>query len=271
MSRLKPTAATLGSLFLDLENDYEITKNGTIVLGRTDFDWNTQKEAQQFLDDWMPPEEWLTEEYIKQEAGKGLKEALMCSIIHWRQIVLEIEEAEIRDEYCGGYCGLCQHFNMVCSRCVLNKILNRSCCREWHKFDNNPTLKNAIAMHNLLVNKYNELFGENDMKDEILKIDGVDVSVSTIKNALKQAGIKLEKYNIPNVIEVGQVYKLMGMTRMVVTIGYEHAGMTDLDPGYVGCFNGNIPIVTKEADLRDYLIRNKAEYLGKFYELYKKV
>ena len=74
--------------------------------------------------------DWLTREYVQQQAGKNLHAALDVTIEHWTQLyeatqteLLTMQESMISSRFCG----LCTFFrteetDFTCDACLLNKI-----------------------------------------------------------------------------------------------------------------------------------------------------
>ena len=101
---------------------------------------------------------WLTADYVKTEAEKGLKEALAVTKLHWLQMseaTLEQLEAEFKDtrtldSYTStSYCGLCQYMKLTKKRvCPLNRNCSRGnmiCCSEYRKVDKTFGVYKSIA------------------------------------------------------------------------------------------------------------------------------
>jgi hypothetical protein len=73
--------------------------------------------------------EWLTKEYVQQEAEKNLHAALDVTIEHWTQLC-EATEEELKamsdDMISSRFCGLCMYFRttetaFTCVSCLLNR------------------------------------------------------------------------------------------------------------------------------------------------------
>jgi len=156
--------------------------------------WKSQQEAQQFLDYWMPRKKQLTIGEVKTAAEGCEAEALDCSIEHWKQNVLDVNNARLGDIYCA----ICLRAKAerdkaigswrngsCCNYCILNNYRKHSdtnCCKEYEAFVDNRTEENAIAMLNKLVlirnNKYGNPYLEEKKMAKIEFDDGVKVELS---------------------------------------------------------------------------------------------
>jgi len=180
--------------------------------------WDSEQEAQQFLDEWLPKGKWfywlgsenryrpttefnnykdkfeinwLTEEEVKEAAQKGDKEALDCSIEHWKQIVVAGYDEYVRARDKGkaaideGFCALCQKFQSAwtltpfsCYDCFLTKA-NKMCGssksiyqlvrRAQYTKDKPEFEKSSVDMLNLLVKIRNKKFGNPYLGDKEMK------------------------------------------------------------------------------------------------------
>ena len=156
--------------------------------------WKSQQEAQQFLDNWMPQKEQLKIYNIKYYATLSEKEALDCSIEHWKQNVLDVEEAHLGSSYCAICLKArtekdkavgCGRHGGCCRYCILNDYKNPhpiNCCKEYEAFVGKRTEENAIAMLNKLVlirnKKYGNFYEEKKMGNKIVFDDGKEVELS---------------------------------------------------------------------------------------------
>jgi len=187
--------------------------------------WRTQQEAQQFLDKWMPRKKKLPIYDVQYYSTLGEMEALDCSIEHWKQNVLDVDDANLGSSYCAicvrakkesGAMGKNQ-----CVSCILNSYKRgvTNCCEEYKAFVNNGTEENAIAMLNKLVlirnNKYGnpyeikkeDYFHGRKEKKKMAKIefdDGVKVELS--KETTERLRKELVKSN-PYQFKAGDVVK----------------------------------------------------------------
>lgn len=168
-------------------------KDGTIT---TDYrvaeinNWKTQREAQQFLDYWMPRKEQLTISEVKEVVKfDNEKIALDCSIEHWKQNVLDVGGANVGSSYCAMCVRAGQNDTLSgterCKHCIVNdyKWSELNCCKEYEDFVENKTEENATAMLNKLVLIRNKKYGNpyNVEEKKMAKIefdDGVKVELS---------------------------------------------------------------------------------------------
>lgn len=192
--------------------DYELNTDGTLErckIGKRLF--KNIGEAQKFLDKWMPRNGWLTQEQVCEESQKGDKEALDCSIEHWKQIVLDVKES---GNQLGPYtCAMCQRYGS-CKRCPVNHYekysdthLLAGCCKEYDDFAAHETLDNAIKMLNKLVSLRNRMFGNPYLETKEMKeieIDGRMFSEDTIKEALKNH-VDFTVKEVPHQFKAGEV------------------------------------------------------------------
>jgi hypothetical protein len=148
-----------------------LRKDGTIgeaYVGKNENFWSfkSQQEAQQFLDNWMPKKERLPHYDVQYYSTLGEQEALDCSIEHWKQNVLDVENAHVGSSYCA----ICLRAEnklklgerIRCPYCILNnytKLWGINCCKEYQNFVDNKTEENAIAMLNKLVLIRNKKYG----------------------------------------------------------------------------------------------------------------
>lgn len=142
--------------------------------------WKIGQEAQQFLDSWMPRKRSLTISHVERMSKLSKKEALDCSIEHWKQNVLDVENADIGSSYCA-ICMRAGDNNILsgqerCKRCIVNDykwIEDINCCKEYNDFCVNRTEENAIAMLNKLVlirnKKYGNPYIEKALKTNLQK------------------------------------------------------------------------------------------------------
>lgn len=211
-------------IFIHCDSDIDKTylrKDGTIgeaYVGKNEDFWSfkSQQEAQQFLDNWMPDKK-LSICDVKYYSTLSELEALDCSIEHWKQNVLDVDNANLGDSYCaiclrakaerdkeiGSWLnGIC------CNYCVLNdykKFNNFNCCQEYRDFIGSRTEENAIAMLNKLVLIRNKKYGiakqsgniyeEKKMSNKIVFDDGREVELSKeTTDRLRKELIKPEPY-----------------------------------------------------------------------------
>ena len=211
-------------------------KNGTLKYYAKDR-WDSVQQAQQFLDSWLPPKEWITQEYVKEQAKISGCAALDCSITHWKQILLAGYDGYKKAYYLhkttmdGEFCALCMYKQIHykhCSDCILG-----DCNKEkslWQKTSyatKDNWEKSIIPLLNKLITIRNEKYGnpyleEQKMSDGMIEINGQKFSESTIlewaKGALKKACKSEEKY----IFKAGDVveYRANGMVsrRVVVNV-----------------------------------------------------
>jgi len=134
--------------------------------------WKTEQEAQQFLDNWMPRKERLNVREVEFAAKVNEEVALDCSIEHWKQNVLDVNNAHVGSSYCA-VCLRAEEKSGVmdkgqCVSCILNNytINTTNCCKEYKDFCNRRTEENAIAMLNKLVLIRNKKYGNPYIVEE---------------------------------------------------------------------------------------------------------
>ena len=128
------------------------------------------KLAQEFVDKWLPPKEWLTTEQVLTASKLSDEMALLCSLNHWKQIVMNfwnfensVFESKVDISY--DYCALCQRHKRK-RNCPLELECD-GCCNEWKNFRDDRTLDNAIAMFNRLQELYNSLYKDKSLDERI--------------------------------------------------------------------------------------------------------
>lgn len=175
-------------------------------------DFQTETIAQTFLDAWMPQKEWLSKEEVQKAANESDEAALLCSIEHWKQILLDVKEG--RNHLGGRTCAICVRTPVklnvkACGQCALGKTEGFDCCGEYENFRLNRTTENAIKMYNKLVTIYNEKYGERKMAIELTVAEiseklGYDVKVVKESKYKPQAGdVTNDKHGIGIIVEVG--------------------------------------------------------------------
>lgn len=174
--------------------------DGTITTAYTNAtinNWKTEQEAQLFLDSWMPRNKQLTISEVSEAATFSEKLALDYSIEHWKQNVLDVENANLGSSYCAvcekaagngiRISGISRGIN-----CILNNYsgCSANCCKEYEDFVNNRTEENAIAMLNKLVlirnKKYGNPYREDKKMSSIINISGRYFSEETVEEALRK-------------------------------------------------------------------------------------
>jgi len=167
--------------WISIGNGYYVWHDGTIHYGATEGNtkdmynrgwWHTKEEADKFLREWLPQSPWLDKEAVKLAAGRSDMSALLSSITHWRQIVVNwdsFREADFEDKVGthADYCALCQR-HLGNGDCPLRKECDGHCCDEWKHFTSEETLENAIEMHNRLVtllNQWKELKAKSKIEE----------------------------------------------------------------------------------------------------------
>jgi hypothetical protein len=113
----------------NLRNFWYLRRDGTLhrlLRGREDY-FNSPEEARQFLNRWSPKGVWLAKGYVKYKAEQGDKEALDCSIEHWKQIVLAGRKKYRYNNLSqkvgmeGDYCALCKR------RAIIGRVCSEAC------------------------------------------------------------------------------------------------------------------------------------------------
>lgn len=126
--------------------------------------WRTGEEADKFLREWLPQSGWLDVRAVELAANRSDMCALLSSITHWRQIVVNFD-SYFDAEYKGsvgcdaGFCALCQR-HLSRGNCPLRTNCEGHCIGEWKDFYSiysKEKLEKAIAMHNKLVETLNSL------------------------------------------------------------------------------------------------------------------
>jgi hypothetical protein len=174
---------------------FYLRKDGTIHTSlRGGEDWfKNKQEAQQFLDAWMPQKKRLSKSHVEWAARSSELEALDCSIEHWKQNLLDVDNAILGSPHCA----ICMRANnrirdihdRCCNHCILNDYENLpvNCCEEYKAFADSysgRTEENAIAMLNKLIIIRNKEYGNPYEKAEVKKManiefdDGVKVELS---------------------------------------------------------------------------------------------
>lgn len=191
------------SHYVEGVSNWYMRKDGTLYSHSPSY-WKTKKEAQQFLDSWLPKEKRLTVSDVSFDAQLGEKEALDSSIEHWKQNVLDVENANLGSSYCA----ICVQAEKnrrwggisACQYCILNNYTKPggvNCCKEYEAFVDNKTEENAIAMLNKLVlvrnkkygnRRYGNFYEEKQMSKEmtvaqVAKELGYDVKI--VKESVK--------------------------------------------------------------------------------------
>jgi len=177
-----------------------IESDGRICDGKTTNNldhWRNKEEADKFLREWLPQSGWLDTKAVEIAANRSDMCALLSSITHWRQIVVNWDNYKqaMFDGKVGthaGYCALCQR-HLSSRTCPLLIGCHGPCINEWRNFQENPTLDNAIAMHNRLVVLLNQ---EVEAKSNIVEFKPGDVVkgewgvrlIVRIKNKLHAVG-----------------------------------------------------------------------------------
>jgi len=238
----------------DLESHFYIREDGTL---RNCYPkhFKTEQEAQDFLNKWLPKGhwiewldylfgkvtttdytiDWLTQEHIQEQAELGDKEALDCSIEHWKQIVVagwDVFYTAYRRgkvNIYSNYCALCERFKLPspyigtkCSNCTIATKAGVSGCLDtphekariaFDRRDKQAFKSAAVEELNFLIELRNELFGNpystikletEKMSDKMIEIKGKKISEDTIVEALlkffgpdkpKQYAVEVRKYH----------------------------------------------------------------------------
>jgi hypothetical protein len=180
------------------EYDLYIRENGTLGGCHPKF-FKTRQEAQDFLNKWLPKRhwvfnfppltgqygktfyriDWLTPEYVQEQAKLGDKEALDCSIEHWKQVVVAGYDEFIKAQKANRvdidsfYCALCCRNHLIthlgCSdACLIYRKLKSGCSNgtpfrkvttALAKEDKQAFESAAVEELNFLIELRNELFG----------------------------------------------------------------------------------------------------------------
>jgi len=178
-------------------------RDGTIHTPTTwtlaDGAWKTRREAQEFLDEWLPQSEWLSRSAIGNAAKESEKDALWYSILHWRQIIIKGID-EYRKGTAAGKVGTYNKYCAICLRCchkhiicpLRGNICGGRCIGEWANARRGLTygsLDGAIGLHNKMVKIYNEKYEDKIMEetkiDDVIVVDGVGYDKETVKAAMK--------------------------------------------------------------------------------------
>lgn len=235
---MKLYVSSFGGYYISDRDNWYLRKNGTVQGTLKDgSDWfETKQQAQQFLDNWFPQKDWLTQGYVKEQAKISECAALDCSIEHYKQILLAGYDSfmEARNKGLAGikdlFCAMCQRKNSLASiltsckeYCLLNKE-GQLCCNEWRdlkaiiisrkekEFD-----KAVTAVLNKLIEIRSKHFGRKEM-DKMIDVKGKKVSESTVVEALeKHCGFEEKKEYVPQAGHVVQSWK--GEERFVIKLG----------------------------------------------------
>ena len=183
--------------------------------------FDTKDKAEKFLDKWLPKLhwiefggcstndnnfaiDWLTVDEIKKRAGLGDKEALDCSVEHWKQIAVagyeEYKKTKKKSKTGTGarYCALCKRNNCRCTTCLICQNVKHIACYGTPHVAVRTALENnskeefekaAIEELNFLVKLRNELYGDpykENKEMRTINIDGKEFSEETVKEALKK-------------------------------------------------------------------------------------
>lgn len=181
---------------LDEGNWWYLQRDNTFAydLGDSD-DWPTSEAAQDFLDNWLPPKEWLTQEQIIEVAKQGDREALKYSIIHWKQIVVagwdEYKKAENKDlvNTETAFCALCQEYHGTPKKhpdCILYENSDITCCKEWRNLKG----KQGVDFEKVAIEMLNRLIRERiKMPEEMIPIQLVynNIEVLVPKSTIREA------------------------------------------------------------------------------------
>jgi hypothetical protein len=238
----------------DLESGLYIREDGTLGSCCPKF-FKTEQEAQDFLNKWLPKGhwvfncyletglysrkfykvDWLTPEHIQEQAKLGDKEALDCSIEHWKQIVVAGFDEFIKARKADGvnigsfHCALCRRNRLFTEHgcgdtCLIYRKLKSSCSYDtpyrkvsgaFDKQDKQAFESAAVEELNFLIELRNELFGNpystteletEKMSDKMIVVKGKKISENTIVEALhnqfgffpdkpKQYAVEVRKYH----------------------------------------------------------------------------
>ena len=96
------------------------------------------------------------------------------------------------------------------------------------------------------------------------------------KQLLEDEQVRIEKEisdkKFP-MVRIGQIYSFPASRfrcdKMVACVNSGGYGLTGIDKHYVGCYHSRDGIMTKE-DMREFLIKEGAKYLGTFHEIYER-
>jgi len=205
----------------------------------------TREEAEEALAKYEANQiNWLTREYIEEQASKGDKEALECSIKHWQQIVdaghdaFESAEDEYKVSMCHTHCALCTRYKDIlkvgCRECPLGKAGQRciSLDSAWDK-----------------ASMYTE-----DTFEEV---------TNNMLETLKSFRVKERIYQIGDIVKVGSFEPspclLFSVTPNEVVLA------TLVLPGYR---RGEPFKVNDLHEIKESEIPEKVEYVGRFEDLY---
>jgi len=125
--------------------------------------WTSKQEAQQFLDDWLPQKDWITQEQVKQAAEHSDEMALMCSLNHWKQMLLAGKDKyfvgvyEEKVNHTQDYCALCKRHKSE-RNCPLEKNCDSHCVPEYRDWSRPTWEEGHIRMLNKLQETYNKLY-----------------------------------------------------------------------------------------------------------------
>ena len=118
---------------------------------------------------------WLTTEHIQAQAKKGRKEALECSIEHWRQLAgatfKELLAGSIAGEthYGPAFCALCLRYEKGCGYCPL-KQFGKGChgvSTQYRKAEDTDFFERPYDKHDL--KNYNAFHREAKKMLKVLK------------------------------------------------------------------------------------------------------
>lgn len=214
-----------------------LTYDGIITASCTEvgiLSWKTKQEAQQFLDNWLPQKDWLTEEHIKEQAKISECAALDCSIEHYKQILLVgYDEFIVAESVSIGldYCAMCQRIKFLfgkthgnCKKCLLCK--EGDLCHndnEWVKLrviiygnQSEGFDEAVIAVLNKLIEIRNKKYGRKTM-EKMIDVRGKKVSESTVVEALKEhCGFEEKVVEKEHIFKAGEVVDFGGLERFMI-------------------------------------------------------
>jgi NTP pyrophosphatase (non-canonical NTP hydrolase) len=236
----------------DLESHLYIREDGTLR-NKYPKRFKTEQEAQDFLNKWLPNGywygsrneeyfiDWLTQEHIQEQAELGDKEALDCSIEHWKQIVVagwDVFYTAYRRgkvNIYSNYCALCERFKLPspyigtkCSNCTIATKAGVSGCSDtphgkariaFDRRDRQAFESAAVEELNFLIELRNGLFGnpyltteletkinETEYKSFVNKLRNDDLNCSDVVLIHGVLGIAGESGELVDIVKKHLVY-----------------------------------------------------------------